>query len=147
MRDWAKILIAHDLDYKFLSCVFYAPPSKPLIDTLAAEAPFDAGPLETSQSEVETGLELLRSFCMSWHDDQLESLQHDYRRLFIGPGHLLAAAITEIRTFMNEHLLQWTPDCLQLVIKHNRSDYYRGCAHLTLGCLAHTSKVIQLETA
>ena len=218
MRDWAEILIAHELAYRFLSQVFYELPSKPLIDTLAAEALFDAWPLETSQPEVETGLELLRSFCASWQDDQLEALQHDYRRLFIGPGHLLAApwesvyrspdhllfgaqtllvrheyqrfelpiphfrvepddhlglelrfmahlcgiglgaldqnqpdvltaATTEIRSFLNEHLLQWAPDCLQLVIKHARSDYYRGCAHLTLGCLAHTSEVMQVETA
>lgn len=53
----------------------------------------------------------------------------------------------EISSFLTEHLLKWAPECLRLVIKHASSDYYRGCAHLTLGCIAHTNEVIRLETA
>lgn len=216
MRDWVETLIAHELTYNFLSKVFYEPPSRELIDTLAAEALFDSFPLETDQAEAENGLRILRDFCATWNADQFEALQHDYRKLFIGPGHLLAApwesvytspdhllfdaqtlqvrreyqrfgmpipklhnepddhlglelrfivhlcgigigaveqeqpevldaALVEIRSFLNNHLLKWAPDCLNLVIEKAQSDYYRGCAHLTLGCLAHTNAVIQLE--
>lgn len=220
MRDWVETLIAHELAYSFLSKVFYEPPSQELIDTLAAESLFDTFPLETDETEVETGLQLLRDFCAGWDSsaDQFEALQHDYRKLFIGPGHLLAppwesvytspdhllfdaqtlqvryeyqrfgmpipklhnepedhlglelrfivhlcgigmdaieqeqpevldTALTEISSFLNKHLLKWAPQCLNFVIEKSKSDYYRGCAHLTLGCLAHTSAVLQPETA
>ena len=218
MQDWAEILIAHKLAYSFLSKVFYELPTQELIDTLAAEELFDDWPLETDQKEVEIGLSLLRGFCASWNADQLDMLQNDYRRMFVGPDHLLAApwesvyrsadhllfdvqtlqvrreyerfgmpiphlhtepddhlglelrfidylcgiglgalerdqpdvldiVTTEIRSFVDNHLLRWAPECLRLVIDNARSDYYRGCAHLALGCLAHTSEVMQLETA
>jgi TorA maturation chaperone TorD len=213
MRDRIELLIAHKLAYSFLSQVFYEPPSKTQIDTLAAEALFDAWPLETGQAEVETGLDLLRQFCASWSGDNLEALECDYRKLFVGPGHLLAAPwesvyrspdhllfdlhtsqvrrayqrfgmaiphlgsepedhlglelrfvahlcalgleslgadqadvldkmIAETHNFVSGHLLQWAPDCLHLVVENAASDYYRGCAHLALGCLMHTNEVL-----
>ena len=218
MRDWVETLIAQQLAYSFLSKVFYEEPSKELIDTLAAEALFDAWPLETDQVEVETGLGLLRQFCAAWREDELDALQQDYFKLFIGPGHLLAApwesvyrspdhllfdaqtiqvrrayqrfgmpiphlyaepddhlglelrfvaylcalgleaidkhqpnvldaVLAEIRRFQSQHLLQWVPECLRLVIENASSDYYRGCAHLALGCLIHTIEILGLETA
>ncbi len=218
MYDRVEILIAHELAYSFLSRVFYEPPTKELIDTLAADELFDAFPLETDHAEVEIGLTLLRGFCAAWRADDLEALQHDYRRMFVGPGHLLAApwesvyrspdhllfsphtlqvrhefqrfgmpipqlgvepddhlglelrfiahlselgltaidhdrpdvldaAITEVRSFLRSHLLLWAPECLNLVIEKAESDYYRGCAHLALGCLAHTNQAMELETA
>ena len=218
MNDPVELLIAHELTYSFLSRVFYEPPSQELIDTLAADNLFDAFPLETDQSEAEIGLTLLRDFCTSWNADDLEALQQDYRRLFVGPDHLLAApwesvyrspdhllfgpqtlevrhefqrfgmpipklgsepedhiglefrfiahlcelgltaidrerpdvlnaATTEIRSFLSNHLLQWASQCLNLVIEYSQSDYYRGCAHLALGCLAHTDQAMELETA
>lgn len=217
MDDRIQLLIAHQLAYSYLSRVFYEPPSRELIDTLASDDLFDAFPLETSQQEAETGLALLRGFCAGWTGDGIEALQQDYRSLFVGPGHLLAAPwesvyltadhvlfgpqtlqvrrefqrfgmtiphlsiepddhlglelrfiahlcevglqaldsnqpeqgtplLSEIRRFLSQHLLKWAPECLSLVIENARSDYYRGCAHLTLGCLAHTSEVIPLVT-
>ncbi len=217
MVDRIEMLIAHELAYGFLSKAFYEPPNKALLDILVADELFDAWPLETNQSEVETGLALLRGFCASWCGD-LEAVQHDYHNLFVGPGKLLAppwesvyrspdhllfdnhtlqvrheyrrfgmpiphlysepedhlglelrfvahlsqlglaaldqnrpevldAVTGEISSFLNEHLLSWAPYCLNLVIEKATSDYYRGCAHLTLGCLAHTNEVVRLETA
>lgn len=90
MRDWIETLIAHELAYSYLGKVFYEPPTQALIETLAADDLFGDWPLETNQSDVETGLELLRNYCCSWREEQLESLQHDYRKLFIGPAQLLA---------------------------------------------------------
>ena len=219
MRNWVETLIAHELAYSFLSKVFYEPPSTTLIDTLATEALFDAWPLETDQSEAQIGLRLLQQFCASWqHEADLEALQQDYLRLFVGPGRLLAApwesvyrspdhllfaeqtiqvrqayqrfgmpiphlhsepedhlglelrfvaflcalglkaidenqsaivdaVLTEVRRFQSDHLLQWAPECLHRVIEKASSDYYRGCAHLTLGCLIHSNEVLGLETA
>jgi TorA maturation chaperone TorD len=49
------------------------------------------------------------------------------------------------REFMAEHLLKWAPDCLQRVIEHANTDYYRGVAYLTLGCLSETVKVLGLQ--
>jgi TorA maturation chaperone TorD len=46
---------------------------------------------------------------------------------------------------MAEHLLKWAPDCLQRVIEHANTDYYRGVAYLTLGCLSETVKVLGLQ--
>jgi TorA maturation chaperone TorD len=218
MPDRVELLIAHELAYSFLSRAFYESPSKELIDTLAADELFDAWPLETSHTEAETGLALLRNFCATWRSEDLGALEHDYLQLFVGPGHLQAApwesvyrspdhllfspdtlavrhefqrfgmpipnlgsepddhlglelrfiahlselgltaidhdrpdvldvAITEIRSFLSDHLLQWAPECLNLVIEKAESDYYRGCAHLALGCLAHTNQAMELETA
>lgn len=218
MNDQIQMLIAHQLAYTFLSKVFYEPPNRELIDTLAADNLFDAFPLETGQPEAETGLALLRDFCASWSADDLEALQHDYRRLFVGPGHLLAApwesvyrgsdrllfdtqtllvrheyqrfgmpipnfhnepedhlglefrfiahlcdlalgasernqpqfidaAIIEIQQFLRQHLLQWAPECLNLVIENARTDYYQGCSRLALGCLRYTTQIMQVVTA
>jgi TorA maturation chaperone TorD len=47
----------------------------------------------------------------------------------------LDVIIEAIHSFLGEHLLQWAPTCLRLVIDHAANDYYRGCAHLALGCL------------
>ena len=213
MDDQIQMLIAHHLAYNFLSKAFYELPNQEWIDTLAADDLFDAFPLENSQAEAETGLTLLRGFCESWSADNFEALQHDYRRLFIGPEHLLAApwesvyrspdhllfdaqtlqvrheyqrfgmpiphlynepedhlglefrfiahlcdlglgaidrdqpqlldaAIAEIHHFLTQHLLQWAPECLNLVLENARTDYYQGCAHLALGCLAYTNEVM-----
>lgn len=218
MPDLVETLVAHELAYSYLSRVFYEPPDKALMATLAADDLFHAWPIETDQPEVETGLALLQQFCASWREDDLEALQHDYRRLFVGPGRLLAtpwesvyrspehllfgihtiqvrqsyerfgmatphlhsepddhlglelrfiahlcavglgalerqdadtvnAAASELHRFLNTHLLRWSSECLRLVIENARSDYFRGCAHLTLGCLMHTDEVFRLETA
>lgn len=218
MRDWIETLIAHELAYDYLGKVFYEPPTKALIETLAADDLFGDWPLQTDQSDAETGLGLLRDFCGSWREDQLESLQNDFHKLFIGPAQPLATpwesvylspdhllfgvqtvqvrrlyerfgmsvpnpqsepvdhfglelqfvahlcaigveaedknrpdirdvVIAEIRTFLNEHLLKWAPAFIQKVIENADSDYYRGAAHLALGCLTYTNEVLALETA
>ncbi|MBK8021224.1 MAG: molecular chaperone TorD family protein [Chloroflexi bacterium] len=217
MRDQIETLIAHDLAYTFLSKAFYEAPEKSFIDLLSAESLFDSWPLDSDLPEVDTGLTLLRNFCSSWDGSNFEALQHDHRRLFIGPGNMLAppwesvylspdhvlfdvqtvevrrvfqrfgmpiphlyhepedhlglelrfiaylcasalastdkqpepspatvnVMVAEVRHFLDAHLLKWAPQCLKLVIDRATTDYYRGCAHLTLGCLAHTSALMQ----
>jgi TorA maturation chaperone TorD len=218
MRDWIETLIAHELAYGYLGKAFYEPPTKELLETLVSDDLFADWPLETGQSDVQTGLELLRNYCRSWREEQLESLQHDFRRLFIGPAQPLAvpwesvylspdhllfgaqtvqvrrlyerfgmsvpnpqsepvdhfglemrfvahlcaigieaanqdrpdlrnAVIAEIRSFLSEHLLKWAPAFLQKVIENAKSDYYRGAAHLALGCLTDTYETLSLESA
>ncbi len=59
----------------------------------------------------------------------------------------LNAILVGMRSFLDEHLLLWANDCLHDVIRYTDSPYYAGVAHLTLGCLAHTNVLLQLETA
>lgn len=50
-----------------------------------------------------------------------------------------APSAEEIRetlgTFLNDHLLLWYTQFTQRVIRHARTDYYRGNAHLTRSCI------------
>ena len=46
------------------------------------------------------------------------------------------------KDFMETHLLGWAPACLELVLAHADTDYYRGVAHLTLGALAETARLV-----
>jgi anaerobic dimethyl sulfoxide reductase subunit C (anchor subunit) len=64
-----------------------------------------------------------------------------------GQPQFIDAALSEIQNFLNQHLLKWAPECLNLVIENARTDYYRGCAHLALGCLAYTTEVTQVAMA
>lgn len=57
----------------------------------------------------------------------------------------LERILAECRNFLGEHLLQWGPACLNLVQQHAQTPYYRGCAQLALGCLAHTAGVFDLK--
>ena len=57
----------------------------------------------------------------------------------------LERILAECRRFLDEHLLQWAPACLSLVQQHAQTAYYRGCAQLALGCLAHTAGIFDLK--
>lgn len=50
-----------------------------------------------------------------------------------------AALIEAQHRFLGEHLLRWAPQCLELVIDNANTDYYRGIAYLTRGCLAQAA--------
>ncbi len=48
------------------------------------------------------------------------------------------------REFLNAHLLRWAPACLERVITHARTGFYRGFGHLALGTLAHAARELEL---
>ena len=54
-----------------------------------------------------------------------------YARRCAAPGQDEALAAQQ--EFLDSHVLRWAPQCLRLVIKHARLDYYRAAAHLALG--------------
>lgn len=56
---------------------------------------------------------------------------------------MLASLLQEMRAFMEDHLLKWSPEFLRAVIDHSETDLYCGAAHLALGCLAHTRDLLQ----
>ncbi len=47
------------------------------------------------------------------------------------------------RAFLRDHLLEWAPRCLELVSAHAETEYYRGVAHLTLGCLSESARLLE----
>ncbi len=61
----------------------------------------------------------------------------------------LEKVLAECCRFLSAHLLQWAPTCL-ISAQHNaQTAYYRGCAQLALGCLAHSAQVfgVKVEAA
>ena len=58
-----------------------------------------------------------------------------------------AAQLTEMldaqRLFLKTHAQRWIPGWSALVIKHARTDYYRGLAYLTVGVLAELEAALQ----
>ena len=50
--------------------------------------------------------------------------------------------VAALDSFLNDHLLRWADQCLDKVITHAGTAYYRGVALLTRGCLAQTSFAI-----
>lgn len=53
--------------------------------------------------------------------------------------------LTAQKKFYSEHLLQWGPAFAKLVIKHAKTDFYRGVGYLTLGSLLAVARILQLE--
>jgi TorA maturation chaperone TorD len=43
------------------------------------------------------------------------------------------AMIASIGDFLEQHLLRWVDDCLDRVVEHATTDFYRGLGHLTRG--------------
>jgi len=43
------------------------------------------------------------------------------------------AMIASIGDFLEQHLLRWVEDCLDRVVEHATTDFYRGLGHLTRG--------------
>ncbi|MBZ0296394.1 MAG: molecular chaperone TorD family protein [Anaerolineae bacterium] len=91
MHDQAAIWVAHQLAYTFLSKVYGEAPSIEFLHTLVENDLFEDWPLEADQAALQTGLSILREFAQQWDDTQFTTLKRDYARLFVGPGHLLAA--------------------------------------------------------
>ena len=54
-------------------------------------------------------------------------------------------AVETVGRFLNEHLLQWAPEFLDLVMTFASTSYYRSVAELTLGCLYHAQSVFSIR--
>jgi len=61
-----------------------------------------------------------------------------------GQSHLLRRFENTIHHFLVEHLLVWSDQFLANVIEHAQTDFYRGAAYLTRGCLRETARVFEL---
>ena len=53
------------------------------------------------------------------------------------------AMIASIGDFLGQHLLLWVDDCLDLVVKHATTDFYRGLGHLTRGTVRQLQATFQ----
>ncbi len=62
-----------------------------------------------------------------------------------GDTNLIIEAVEATGRFLTEHLLQWSPEFLGLVMKSANTVYYRAVAQLTLGCLYHTNTVLNIR--
>lgn len=59
------------------------------------------------------------------------------------------AALEEVlaaqRDFLDEHLLRWAPECLELVSRHARTDLYRAAGELALGTLRQAARTLGVD--
>jgi TorA maturation chaperone TorD len=60
------------------------------LDALKTDGLFDHWPLGGAGRSTDRGVELLIKYISEWKPEMFETLQRDYRRLFIGPDHLPA---------------------------------------------------------
>lgn len=49
------------------------------------------------------------------------------------------------RDFLSQHMLRWAPQCLELVVEKANTDYYRGIAYLTMGCLTQAAAFLDVS--
>lgn len=53
------------------------------------------------------------------------------------------AMIASIGDFLEQHLLLWVDDCLDRVVEHATTDFYRGLGHLTRGTVRQLQATFQ----
>jgi TorA maturation chaperone TorD len=53
------------------------------------------------------------------------------------------AMIASIGDFLEQHLLRWVDDCLDRVVEHATTDFYRGLGHLTRGTVRQLQATFQ----
>ncbi|MBX3083627.1 MAG: molecular chaperone TorD family protein [Anaerolineae bacterium] len=61
-----------------------------------------------------------------------------------GESAVFDQTVTGLRNFQRDHLNKWAPECLQCVISDANTVFYRGVAHLALGCLAQTGEILRV---
>jgi TorA maturation chaperone TorD len=88
--DLMETLTAEALVFGYLNRVFYEKPKAEFLNMQKSEALFAHWPLEVDDESTVTGLKIMGDFTDSWEPKMLDTLKHDYRRLFIGPGHIPA---------------------------------------------------------
>ncbi len=95
--------------------------------------------METRQSNVEPDDHIGLELRFMAHLDGLALFSMEK-----GDTNLTIEAVEATGRFLTEHLLQWTPQFLDLVMKSANTAYYRAVAQLTLGCLYHTNAVMSI---
>ncbi len=88
--DLATQLVAHSLACAFLSRLTYEEPSAELLGDLTAEGLPDAWSVRPQDPGIVDGLALLHEALSTWGPTEVAGLRRDYRRLFVGPGKVLA---------------------------------------------------------
>ncbi|MFO8076871.1 MAG: molecular chaperone TorD family protein [Egibacteraceae bacterium] len=89
-EDLPTQLVAHSLAYAFLSRVTYEEPGEDLLCALTAEGLPEAWPVCPEEPAVVDGLALLHEALRAWGPADVAALRRDHRRLFVGPGRVLA---------------------------------------------------------
>jgi TorA maturation chaperone TorD len=89
-KELMETLTAEALAFGYFNRVFYEKPTAEFLNTQQAEALFTHWPLEIQDEFTVAGVNIMRDFTGNWQQDLLDDLIRDYRRLFIGPGHIPA---------------------------------------------------------
>lgn len=88
--DLTETLTAEALAFSYFNRAFYEKPAAEFLNMQKSEALFSHWPLEIQDEFTTAGIKLMRDFMGDWEEALLEELARDYRRLFIGPGHIPA---------------------------------------------------------
>jgi len=88
--DLIETLTAEALAFGYFNRVFYEKPTAEFLDTQKEEALFSHWPLEIQDEYTVAGIQIMADFTANWDQERLDALIRDYRRLFIGPGHVPA---------------------------------------------------------
>jgi len=89
-NDLMEMLTAQALVFGYMNKVFYEKPAADFLNMQKSEALFALWPLEIDDEFTVAGLKIMAEFTDGWEPEMLDALKHDYRRLFIGPGHVPA---------------------------------------------------------
>jgi TorA maturation chaperone TorD len=85
-----EMLTGQALTFGYLNRVFYLKPTIDFLNTQKSEELFAHWPLKTQDEFTVTGIKIMREFINEWEEESHEMLVRDYRRLFVGPGHIPA---------------------------------------------------------
>jgi len=93
--DWAGYLVGEKLLLSLLSKMIYTAPEADWLQTLVSEDVFSEAPIGMDQPDIQKGLSYLQAWTKSCSpqisSDQVDFVQSDHLRLFIGVGDVLAA--------------------------------------------------------
>ncbi len=81
---------AFPLAFRFLSLAFLEAPTRTFIKQITDSNLLDDWPLQTDDPDMGHGFALMTSFLHSWTSEQIDALDQDYTRLFIGLERTLA---------------------------------------------------------
>jgi TorA maturation chaperone TorD len=215
--DWTGYLVGEKLLLSLLSKMIYTAPEADWLQMLVSEDVFSEAPIGMEQPDIREGLAYLQGWSVACKPqlttEQVEEIQSDHLKLFIGAGKVLAppwgsvylseerllfqketldvrrwyhryglqaerernepddhialelsflshlaglalealAAGDPLRfneligaqsRFLDEHLGKWAGRWSSLVLKHARSDFYRGAALLVRGAVADLTQVL-----
>jgi TorA maturation chaperone TorD len=92
--DWTSILTGEILLFSLVGKFLYLFPEEDWLQAFIDEDVFKESPFGEDQTDIISGLELMRNWCNQnqdgFHDDTITDLKVDYTRLFIGSKELIA---------------------------------------------------------